>query len=224
MDKNKDVAIRKRQLISQSSKKMFFWVAGASVVVGFSLVIAWFLFQQITYRSKVISAKQDTERTLDSNIKDAGILAGQIRVLETDERLQALKAKPSDKALQVILDALPADNNQLALGASLQEVLIGGAENVDLESLSVGGDNATATAGTVPGGAETIPFSAVVSSSKVEYLMGLLRRFEASIRTIDIDSIKLEQSSEGAKVFIEGHAYIMPEVTIQLTDKQVPVQ
>lgn len=223
MDKNKDVAIRKRQLISQSSKKMFLWVAGASVVVGFALVIAWFLYQKIDYRGKVISAKLDTEKVLDSNIKNAETLASQIKVLETNEGLQALKAKSSDKALQVILDALPADNNQLALGASLQEILIGKAENVELESLSVG-EISSGTSAASAGSAEVIPFSASISSGSIDSLMGLLRRLEASIRTINIDNIKLEQSSNSAKIFIQGHAYYMPEVTIQLTDKKVPLK
>lgn len=50
----KDAAIHKRQQIEQSSRVMFLWVAGASVIVGFALVISWFLVQQIIFKERVL--------------------------------------------------------------------------------------------------------------------------------------------------------------------------
>ena len=53
----KDAAIHKRQQIEQSSRVMFLWVAGASVIVGFALVISWFLVQQIIFKERVLGEK-----------------------------------------------------------------------------------------------------------------------------------------------------------------------
>lgn len=137
MEATKDAALRKRQLISNSSRKMFLWVAGASVVVGFSLVAAWFLVQQIIYKEKVLTVKGQTVSTLRKNNAAAPKLAANIRVLETNQDLASVKATPNENAVRVILDALPSDNNVLALGASMQQVLIGGAQNITLESFAI---------------------------------------------------------------------------------------
>lgn len=224
MEATKDAALRKRQLISNSSRKMFLWVAGASVVVGFSLVAAWFLVQQIIYKEKVLTVKGQTVSTLRKNNAAAPKLAANIRVLETNQDLASVKATPNENAVRVILDALPSDNNVLALGASMQQVLIGGAQNITLESFAI----SQASAGikiTIPdSAAKAIPFSALVSSSDPNAIKDLLKRLESSIRTIAIDSIKLEQSTNRMSVTIQGHAYYAPAKTIQLTDKVVPVK
>ena len=133
----KDASLRKRQLIDQSQRKMFLWVAAASVVVGFSVVVSWFLFQNIMYKEKVLAQKFTTLSRLQENNKVAPELANNIRVLETNTALNSKKANQDDKALQVILDALPASENTFALGASIQSKLIGGVDGVQLESFSL---------------------------------------------------------------------------------------
>ncbi len=214
---DKNTAIRKRQQIANSSRTMFFWVAGASVIVGLTLVVSWFLFQQILFREKVISEKNKTVSTLQSNNKAAQGLIDNIRVLETDTSLQSVKAQDNERALQVVLDALPADANTLALGASLQNKLFGAVPNAKLESLSIQPISDT----TGVSGVQKISFSAVVSSNDPNVVRDVQKKLESSIRTIDIESLRIERSDTRVTMSLQGHAFYLPERNLDLTNKVV---
>ena len=60
MDKMSN-GLRKRQQITRANQTMFLWVAGVSVIIGFSVVIALFIGQKIIYSQKVIQKKEQTE-------------------------------------------------------------------------------------------------------------------------------------------------------------------
>src|SRR5574344_2750821 len=191
---SKDVAIRKRQKILDSSKKMFLWVAGASVVIGFSAVVSVFLVRQIMFKEKIVSEKNNTVKVLEGNIKAAPNLTDEVRLLHTNEALIKARINEQERPLQVVLDALPADNNKLALGASIQNKLVSGVDGVSIEALTVGDDVSSskkklASTGT----AIAVPFQLVVISSDVNKLKDLMKRFELSIRTINVTSITIEQ-------------------------------
>ena len=220
METRKDNALRKRQQIAASSKKMFMWVAGASVVVGFAVVVSWFLVQQIMFKERVVSAKSKTADTLKKNLDAAPKLTDNIRVLDTNENLKNARSRETEKNLQVILDALPADDNKYALGASMQNVLIGGATNIKLESFSVDQTNAGTVKSPV-GGAVPVVFSAVISSGDPSAIKDVLKRFESSVRTIEIDNLQIEKGDTRMTVNIMGHAYYMPEQVVKLGEKVV---
>lgn len=216
MATKKNAALRKRQKIQDSNKAMFLWVAGMSAVVGLALVISWFLFQQITFHTKVISEKNETLATLRHNNDIAQELISNVRKYEANEALNVSKTDADDKTLQVILDALPVDANSLALGASLQEKLAAGVDGLTIESLSI-----DPVAETESGAATEIPFSMRVKANSAEKLKILLSRFERSIRTINIDRINLDRSAEGYTMDIEAHAYYEPVAPLELTEKTV---
>ena len=119
---------------------MFGWVAGASVLVGFALVIGGFLVQRIVFETKVLAEKNQTTSTLDSNIKTYDGLRDNIRVLNTNSALGSAKLNDKEDPLRVILDALPADDNSLALGASVQN-LVGRVPGAKLESFQTVSSN-----------------------------------------------------------------------------------
>lgn len=220
---SKDAALRKRQLINDSARKMFIWVAAASVIVGFSLVVSWFLLQKILYKESVLAAKYQTVGVLDTDNKVASELTSNIRVLETNSALNSIKANSQDKALQVVLDALPASENTFALGASVQSKLIGGASDVQLDSFSVDQSNAGEITST-NSNAKPIVFSAVISSDSANALYEVLHRFELSIRTIDIDSLTIEKADTKMTLTIQGHAFYLDAKQIKLESKVVPVK
>ena len=65
-------AIRKRTQIAHANRVMFLWVVGASVIFGISVVVASFLVQMLLFNERVLTAKNQTVSTLDtdnSNIK-----------------------------------------------------------------------------------------------------------------------------------------------------------
>ena len=99
----KQGAVKKRQQIQDSSKTMFLWVAGMSVVVGFALVVSWFLWQQIAYKTKVVSVKNETVQILKDNNEAAETLRENMRVRETNTALNEAKADDDDNALQILM-------------------------------------------------------------------------------------------------------------------------
>lgn len=225
----KQGAVRKRQQIKESSKSMFLWVAGMSVVVGFALVISWFLWQQIAFKTKVVDEKNDTVATLRQNTEAAEELRDNIRVLETNTALNDAKADDDDKALQVILDALPSDANSLALGASLQQVLSNGVSGLSVETLTVTPafseqeerTDSTASSTTTGETEGEIKFRMVVNSKNINAHRELLERFQRSIRVIDIDNLRLERNQDSYTMTLDAHAYFLPAKQIELTDKVV---
>ncbi|MNQ98063.1 hypothetical protein D3C85_1137370 [compost metagenome] len=186
--------------------------------------------QKLAFNQKVINEKNNTVSILTKNNAAVAELKENIRLLDTNEGLNSIKAKPDDKALQVVLDALPADANSLAFGSSLQSQLINGVEGLTLESLNitpVAGVEVTNTDSDVQSadaeGEEAtnqISFNLVVSGD-ANALKTLLDRFERSIRAIDISNLALEQTNGKLTLTIDGHAFYEPARTIELKDKVV---
>ena len=225
----KEVALRKRQQIAKANRTMFLWVAGVSVIVGFAAVGSIFLMQKLAFNQKVINEKNNTVSVLTKNNAAVAELEENIRLLDTNEGLNSVKANPEDKALQVILEALPADANSLALGSSLQQKLIAGIDGLTLESLNVipvagvevSDDSAVQDASTTTDETKNqITFNLAVSGD-ANALKALLERFERSIRAIDITNLVLEQANGKLTMTIDGRAYYEPARTIELKDKVV---
>ena len=224
MASDKDVAIRKRQQIDSSKKTMFMFVAGAAFVAGVSLVVAFFLVQQIMFHSKVWGEKQQTISTLDKNIVAIDELKSKVRVLETSSALNSVKISDDSNALQSVLDALPDNANADALGASLQNKFVGSVDGLTLENLVVdspdeeGVAEAEASESTYDGSAITFTMSVGGSADK---LKELLTKFEKSIRVIDIVSAEIQAGDDNIVLNIQGRAYFEPAQVIELQSKVV---
>ena len=214
----------KRKAIADSSRTMFMWVAGMSVVVGMCAVVAIFLTQQIIFKTAVLAEMTNTLGTLKDNNKVAGDLISNVVLLETDQGLNSVKANPDDKALQVVLDALPADRNALALGASLQNNLLAGIDGLTIESLSVDSDRSSSSSSADDSEETTIPIKLQVSATNANAIKDMLLKLERSIRVIDIDNFALERSESNYQATIIAHAYYQPAKEVQLTEKTVPEQ
>lgn len=237
----KVVAIRKRTQIAHANRTMFIWVAAVSVLFGFAVVASMFLVQMISFNEKVIKEKNNTIAILKSNNINIVELKEQVRILDTNTTLEAVKAGAGDNALQVILDALPAEANSPALGASLQNKLLN-VPGVALDTLNVepvagveslGEDGAASatpilTDGTAaPQTAINFTFSVVGNETD---LRTLLQRLERSIRTISITSMKIEKqsstnldgtTSEALVLKVSGRAYYEAEKIIELKDMTI---
>lgn len=218
MDKS-NTALRKRQQIGRANKMMFVWIAGVSVIVGISIVLTIFLVQKIWYGEKVIAAKEQTVSQLDKNLKNVDSLKDEIRVLNTNENLNASKQSESDSALQPILDALPADANPTALASSLQTKLLTGVSGVVVETLNV--EAVSADEGGE--GVSTIDFSFSVSTDAKNYaaLKEVLERLEKSIRPINITTLSVAGQGNRLLLTASGESYYKPAKKVQLNDKVV---
>ncbi|HMQ96089.1 MAG TPA: hypothetical protein PKD19_02610 [Candidatus Saccharibacteria bacterium] len=215
-------SVRKRQKIQQSNKTMFVMVAIASATVGLCLVISWLIFQQLLFSGKVVSEKSKTLDSLKVSNQNIQVLSENIRVLETNKGLNAVKASPHNKALQSILDALPADANGLAAGASIQDVLAKGISGLSIESLSVTGDSTESeTTSSEEGSSSSLPIRLTVIATRADALQELLERFEKSIRVIGVDNLSIERSDNRYTMMIEAHAYYEPAKIVELQKKVV---
>src|SRR5690554_2580760 len=105
MKQGNDAAIRKRTQIAKANRTMFIWIAVASALIGSAVVVSIFMAQQLFYNEKVLAEKQETVSTLSHNNSVVGDLEDEIRVLDTNTALTSAKARESNQALQVILDA-----------------------------------------------------------------------------------------------------------------------
>lgn len=222
-----NVGLRKRQQIMHANRLMFLWVAGVSAVVGFSLVLALFLWQKISFGEKVLAEKSKTLSTLESNLGEISALRDNVRVLDTNEALKSTRIDDSNLPIQSVLDALPASANSAALGSSLQAKLLSGVEGVSLDAIKVdpidGAETGDTSEAVEDVQAQEIHFTFTVSvaNSRPDALREVLRRVERSIRAINITSLLVEQQGERLVMTATGNGYYQPAVSIQLKDKVV---
>lgn len=228
--KPNDVAIRKRSQIAKANRTMFIWIAVASALIGVALVVSIFLAQKLFYTEKVLAEKLNTLSVVNHNNQIVGDLQNQIRVLDTNSALASVKANSGDQAIQVILDALPSEANSFALGASLQNKLLVGINGLSVESLQVdpvigvetlSGDGTSSTSSsTTEATSNEITFQFTVNGDQAA-LRQTLEHLERSIRTIVVDSIRVETTNTGTQMTVQARAFYEPTKTIQLDSKVV---
>lgn len=225
----KESSIRKRQQIFKANRMMFLWVAMASAVIGFALVISISLMQRIIYNQKVIGEKNKTYSTLANNNKKVSQLEDQIKTINySSDVLKKLRAKDSDDPIQVVLDALPSDSNRLALGSSLQNVLLANIPGSSLESMKVESTaeagsvkKSTTTTGTVENNSLDVTFTLKINSGSEDSIREMLTRLEKSIRTFKVTNVKIEYSLDKMNVTVTAKAYYEPAKVVELTEKVV---
>lgn len=220
--------IRKRTLIAKANRNMFVWIAVASVIVSVSIVGSIILVQRIMHMERVISAKSNTQNILVDNNKVVPDLENNVRALNSNQALIDSKAKPTDEAVQVVLDALPAEANSLAIGASLQKVLLANVSGVTIDSITVQpvvgvealteGSYVTVSEGTLSMPSISFMFSV---RGQLTGLIEVLNRLEKSIRVFDTTKVKIESQGADQVMTVEGVAYYQPTVTIELNKKTV---
>lgn len=209
-------ALRKRQQIDSSKKTMFIMVAAVAFISGVSVVVSFFLIQQIRFHVDITSTKQSTINTINKNIKSAKRLKDEVRVLDTNEALSSARLKEDSSALQTILDALPAEANADALGASLQQVFAQPIDGLRLDSLSVDSIEDSSS----PGETGEIGFRMAVSGD-ADSLKELLKRFEKSIRVIRVSQASVEVGKEDIRMTIYGEAFYQTAQKVGTKDKKV---
>jgi hypothetical protein len=225
----KDVAIRKRSQIAKANRTMFLWIAAASAIIGCAIVVSIFLAQKLIFNERVLAEKDKTISILAANNAIIPDLETQVRVLDTNAALETVKANSEDQAIQVILDALPSDANSLALGASLQNILLAGIPGLTIESLQVtpvsgiesfSGNTTSVDASTTGTSDNQISFQFAVTGDQAA-LRQVLTNLERSIRAIDITSLRIESQGSKQLLTVQARAFYEPAKTVQLVDKVI---
>jgi hypothetical protein len=226
-DNKKEVALRKRQLISRANRNMFFAVAGASVIVGFCTVGSIFLFQKMLFNGKVIAEKNKTITVLKDNNQTIQEVERKVSEMQTNEDLLSVTIDAEGNALRAIPDALPSVENVSAIGSSLSERLLK-VPGVNIEAMTVSGsgsldmaDDESASATVASDTLHPVNFSFTVSG-RINQLDKVLKNFELSIRTFKIDTMKLSYNNDNTiNMAINGVTYYSTPKTVTLKEKEV---
>lgn len=233
MQTKQDVALRKRQQIAKASQMMFLWVAGASVIVGASVILLWVIGQKLIFNEKVLAEKTQTVATLQHNNSIVDKLKDNVRVLNTNQSLIDLRTPADSEPVQVVFDALPSTANSAALGASLQSDKLLGQPGITIESLTVSpvegvededsgeSDGDSSSDDESSNNAIEFEFSVSAGRNNADALKDVLKRLERSIRGISIATLQVEQQGSRLVMTVTGEAYYEPAKNVELQEKAV---
>lgn len=221
MDNNKKAitGVKKRQQIKEANKMTFVWIAIASIAVVLCLVISQFLVRQLWFNQKVINERSNTQSTLDKNLKNYEELKKSVGKLLANEQLNLpeVKANPDDKALKIVLDALPVTNDGTVLGSSLLQVILP-KSGVSVSEMRSGADSLAGVV--VEDLGNSIPFSFIVNSNYSQS-ENMLKDIERSIRPISVTELIMQGDDAKLTVEVKGVSYFSPEKSVELKSKVV---
>lgn len=220
-DTNTLTGVKKRQQISAANRVVFAWIVAASLVIGTCGVFAQFLIRQLAFNNKIYGALATTSQTIDKNINSYDSLKASVVKLVADVNLNSLKKGESSTPLQVIIDALPTEENRSALATSMQTEVLG-PSGVTINSFSVtDSDSGLAVAPSITGtDASSFDFSFSVTGSYAQ-VQQAIKNMERSIRPITVKSISVQGTSEKLDANITATTYFQPAKDIQLKQGEV---
>ncbi len=220
---DKLTGFRKRQQLTKTNKRTFAWVIGASVGVTVCIVVAQFLVQQALFNQKIIAAKTEAQTIVKQNQQNAPLLKDKIDGLAANADLAKVKVSAGSQGqsnnLQVILDALPAGNDNATFANSLATAIFP-RSGVTVDSLSVGeGQNGGAlTPVTTPsseGGVTPLNFIVTISGNQSQLRQALVDITKV-IRPIKITQINLQGDAASLKLTITGTTYSLPAANVNV--------
>lgn len=232
MEQKSLTGVRKRQQITNANKQMMIWVGSAAAVVTICAMVSFNLVQHIMYQAKVIGEKSTTEKTIKDSISAVGGLKNNVNALQTNSNLLALRADPNDTAFNVVIDALPTEDDSTALGSSLQnKILVNSGVVLSTFTPSASTNTATATTATGSNGtAKTASLSAPAAQpiqftfnidGNYDAIQQALKDIERTIRPIIISSIKIQGSDNKLKAMLTATTYYAPKASYSLGSKKV---
>lgn len=223
MDKNNTgnetlTGVKKRQQINAANKAVFAWIAGASLIIGICGVFAQFLIRQLIFNNTIYGALVTTRSTLEENINAYDGLKSSVSKLVADSNLNALRTGEKSTALQVIIDALPTEENRSSFATSMQTKVLG-PTGVTINAFSVISSDTEASVASTINGTDALAFDFTFSiTGNYSQIQQAIRNMERSIRPITVQSIAVQGTSEKLEANITATTYYQPAKTIQLNE------
>lgn len=221
-------AINKRLNVTKSNSGLVGLVAIATVITVFSLVSAKTLFSQAAYQKRVLDARNQALKQLESNIEAANTLKQQYQVFQTGNQTNIIGGKNStDTNLQppdgdnarLVLNALPANYDYPALLSSVAKIL----QNNGVQNQSIKGTDESESidaAAMAKPEAKTITLE-ITGSSSYNAINTLIGDLERSTRPFDITKIDIKGEEGNMTVTLTVNTYFQPALTLDLTMKEV---
>lgn len=223
MDKSDEklTGVKKRQQIITANKVVFAWIIAASLVIGICGVFAQFLLRQLMFNNKIYGTLATTSSTLQKNIDAYDGLKDSVAKLVADANLNSLRKGKGSTALQVIIDALPTEENRSALATSMQTEVLG-PSGVTINSFAVTDSDSNLTSGASVTGTDALSFDFTFSiTGNYAQIQQAIKNMERSIRPITVKSINVQGVSEKLDASIIATTYYQPAKDIQLKNKEV---
>ncbi|HET6622847.1 MAG TPA: hypothetical protein VFG56_02850 [Candidatus Saccharimonadales bacterium] len=228
-DDNKQqlTGLKKRQQIAQANKMIFLWTAAAAVAVSFCAVALQFLIREGLFNQRIISAKAETNQTLERNLTKADELKNNVQALLANTDLAAVSTENTDNNLEVVLDALPTDGDVTSFATSLQNIILVHSR-ADVTALSTksqfddDGSSSVESSSTANDDTDALPlpFTAEISGN-YQQIHDTLVDVSRTIRPINITSLTVKGRDVNLDVIISGDTYYLPAATVSLGSKEI---
>ncbi len=215
----------KRLMIDKANGQIIAMIAGATVVVIFSLVASRALLSQRSYQSRVITDKEKAVRQLKSNVDAVSNLVNSYNQF-VSQPANVIGGNPAgtgerdgDNA-RIILDALPSQYDFPALATSLEKLLT--SPNYTINSISGTDDeiNQQKQVETPEPQPVEIPFEIGVTST-YGAAQSLVQTLQNSIRPFHINKLVFDGSDSKMDVTITAKSYYQPEKALTIRTKDV---
>lgn len=221
--------LKKRQQITDTRKQVFIMVAAAAAAVVVCVMVGYNLFQRIQYQNKVNSELEKTAKTMDNNVDSVDSLISNINALKTDTNLTLPNLKSDNRSVfNVIIDALPTEDDSVALSSSLQHKILS-RSGASIEQISVDSTSSSSTATTTTtttSGSASFPTAQAISfrvsfSGSYATVVSTLEDIEKTIRPISINSMTVEGSDDDLTVSINATTYYSSSVSFSLGEETI---
>ncbi len=249
-EENTLTGIKKRQQITNTRKQVFTWVALAAALVVICLVVGWNLMQRINYQNKVNRDVGKTAQTMHDNVEAADKLIKNVNALKANAALSLPNLKADDSTVfQVVIDALPTEDDSVALSSSLQNKILS-KSGVTIEQINVDTTESDSSSGSSSSSSSSSSGSSSSSSSgssrsgvskaddvqfpvakpitfrvslvgSFDSVKSALQDIESTIRPITITKLTIDGSDDKLNATIEAQTYYSSKVNFKLGKKEI---
>ncbi len=198
----------KRDKITQANSTVFIAVAISAVLVMFCLISVRFLWQKKSYNDRVIGAKKDARKQIETNISSIDQLSEQFPELQK-------RASNNDKT---ILHALPPSYDYAALVTSME--FLAKQSGVQLAS-GIGQDGSAAAIKEQNVSAPQEIVLTLSVSGSYEGIVRYVNNLEASIRPILVTTVDLNGSNADLQATIQAKTFYQPARALEVSKEVV---
>ncbi len=212
--------LRKRQKITAANKAVFTWIVIASIVLGISGVLAQFMLRQLFFNNKILTVLNKTDSNITKSVTAYDGLKTDVSKLVADTNLNALKKGNNSTALQVVIDALPTEENRVALATSMQNEVLG-PSGVTIETFAVIDQSvAPDTGAQALTGVQSFSFNFSVTGTYAQ-VQQAIRNMERSIRPITVQSLDIQGTDAKMKMSVVASTYYQPPTTVSVKEEKL---
>ncbi len=220
---NKQIQIDKEQ------SKMMAIIAIATVVTIFSLVSTRALLSQAAYQRRVINARHDTIKQIQTNTKSADTLISQFNnVFEGTGPTNVIGGKntsdpnsrpPDGDNARIVFDALPTTYDFPALLTSVSNILT----NNSIGAPSIGGTDQSSTFNSTPS-SNPQPVAvnlSITGSGGYANIQSLIKDLERSIRPFNVTRLTISGSESNMVISANMTTYYQAAKTLNTNSKEI---